>query len=263
MSNYGMKSIRLQIKLFFAALLLLTGCSVLQPVHEALPPETLGPWGFRIGILGGTAPTIATELGNHTETPSYGLAMEGFRFGIGLGRSLELDFDSFLGGTLAVGSSVALRWQIMGQPLFEAKGGDTALTLTVRNTTGAASNFTSTPITQGSYYSSDFDLKSNDLSLVLGHRFANSFGGYVGAKGISGNVNAKYRVVKDGPVTVTQSRDFNAYGGLMGLYLAASGTNLGVDLIFEGEYMNLPSTYTDSRVWASNYSVMLGFPFRF
>jgi hypothetical protein len=245
------------------ALILCTACSVLQPVHEALPPETLGPWGFRVGILAGESPTVATNLSGSTDMASYNMSMEGFRLGIGLGSSFELDDDLYLGGNASTGSSIALKWQILGHPLFETKGGDTALTFAIRNSTGSAPGLTSTDITQSSYYSSDLSLNSYDASLVLGQRFASFFGGYIGAKDISGTVTANFHAVQNGPVVATQSRNFSAYGGLAGLYLSALGNYAGFDLVFEYQYMNMPSTYSNNTIWATNYTVSMSIPFRF
>jgi hypothetical protein len=244
-------------------LIFLNACTVLQPVHEAQPPETLGPWGFRLAALVGNSPTIATDVSGNVDTNSYSMPLEGFRIGIGLGDNFEIDDDSFLGGSLSAGNSLALKWQILGKSLFESKAGDTALTLCLRNSTGGANGFTSTPISQSSHYSTDLNLNSYDASIVLGKRVTNIFGAYAGLKDISGSVSANYRDSQNGPIVLSQSKNFNAYGALAGIYISANGSNLGFDLTLEAEYMNLPSTYSNNTTWASNITTMLGFPFRF
>lgn len=244
-------------------LLLCSACSVMQPVHESLPPETLGPWGFRLGYIVGSSPTIATNLGTPQDNTSYNTPLEGIRLDAGLGENLELDYDAYAGGAAASGNSVALRWQILGKPLFEAKEGDNALTVGARYTSGSAPGLTSSTITQSTYYSSDLSLNSYDFSLVYGHRFTNAFGGYAGAKDITGNVTGNFHAVNNGPVVYTESKGFTSYGALAGLYLSILGKNGGVDLNFETEYMNLPSTYSANSNWVANYSFSIAVPFHF
>ena len=246
----------------YLVLLFLSACSVLQPVHESNAPETLGPWGFRIGAIAGSSPTVSSNL-NTTDNSSYSLPLEGFRVDIGLGRSFEFDYDAFVGGAVAAGSSYQLRWQIFGNPLFETKAGDSALTLGVRNSVGTAPGFTSSDITNASYYSADLSLNSYDVSLVYGHRMYEAFGAYIGAKNISGSVTASYHSVVNGPVVATTNKSFTAYGGVAGLYLSPHGKSAGVDLILELDYMNVPATYSTASNWVSDVNVSLGIPFHF
>lgn len=243
---------------------LLSGCTVAVPVHEAFSPETLGPWGFRIGQVAGSAPYFLTKQASSTVTNVAAPGpIAGWHFGVGLSDNLEVDLEA-VGGALSVGMSGALKYQMSGANYFAAKAGNFSSAVTLRAWNAKAPDYKiSDSTSSAAYYSGEISADGYDLGVSVGKRMNDWFGAYVGLKGLTGKVQAGYRSTANGPIVTTESRNISG-GGLFGaIYISPHGNNVGFDLTLQADLMYLPSLVSDEKTWYNTYLVGIAIPFRF
>lgn len=250
----------LRVLFWLLVLVSLAGCAIAVPVHEGEPPEVLGNWGFRVALLEGTAPMLATPPTNGTADGSIATPLVGFRFGVGFLDRFQLNVDSFA-GISSGGSAFSLKYQWKGDTYFKAEKGNTVQTSVVRIWNGAAANFSLDPTF--SYPYGDIEGSGEDIAHLFGFRPTSWFGLYGGPKITAGRVTANYKTTSGGAVVATNDRGFFGGGAVGGLFLSPHGRHIGFDLNLEGEIMNLPETYSNNRMWYSTIMVTLGLPFSF
>ncbi len=250
--------------LFISIFLSAAGCVVAVPMHELNTPETLGPWGFRLGIAAGSAPAFVTPQATTTQiSEAAKIGIGGYHIGIGLPSNLQLNLEAMNQGT-SVGMSASLKWQLGGANYFQAKAGNVASAVSLRYWSSVAPDFKLSDISStSSYYSGELTAKGFDVSYSLGKRFSDWFAGYLGPKIVSGNIEAGYRNTSGGPIVLTESRPLSGAGAFAGISLSPHGEKAGFDFNIEGEFMNLPSSFNDEKVWYTTFMMMVAVPFRF
>jgi hypothetical protein len=244
---------------------LFLGCAIVAPVHEAEPPETLGPWGFRINMVTATGPTLApTQALNSTESSSLKQGLGGARLGVGIGSNLQLNVEALLTTAVGGASSASLKYQWNGSNAFAAKAGNT-VTSTVLRAWSSSAIGAAAAVDPTNTVLEYVDLKGTgyDLTQLVGTRWTDSFGGYIGPKVMTAAVRGDYRSDKNGPILSSRSRSVSGGGAVLGLYWAPHSARAGFDLTLEGQAMNLPATFTNDRVWYTTWALMLGVPLSF
>ncbi|OQW50381.1 MAG: hypothetical protein A4S09_00890 [Proteobacteria bacterium SG_bin7] len=240
------------------------GCAVAVPMHELSTPETLGPWAFRLGVISGSAPAFVTPsaTSNSSQT-AYSVPIAGYHLGIGLPSNFQLNVEALGSGT-SVGTSVAVKYQFHGVNYFSSKPGNSSSAITLRYWSSLALDFKVTDVTSSASYSfGDLNANGYDITLSYGKRFWDFIAAYVGLKGASGNLEAKYKNTEAGTVVATDKRSISGGGAIVGLNLGSRSDHVGFDFNIEAELMNLPATLSNENVWYSSFMVMLGIPFRF
>lgn len=244
---------------------LFLGCAVVAPVHEAEPPETLGPWGFRMAMINATGPALApTQSLAAMEGSSSKQGLGGGRVGIGIGSKLQLNVEALLTTSVGGSSSASLKYQWTGANAFSAKSGNNVTSTVLRawNSSAIGAAAAVDPTNTVLEY---VDLKGvgYDLTQIFGTRWTDSFGGYIGPKVMTASVSGDYRSDKSGPILSSRSRSVSGGGAVAGLYWAPHSARAGFDATFEVQAINLPATYTNDRVWYATWALMLGVPFTF
>lgn len=240
------------------------GCAVAVPMHELSTPETLGPLGFRLALVTGSAPAFVTPSATtNLTTRGETVPLAGYHLDVGITQNLQANVE-VLGSGVNIGTAFALKYQFMGANYFAAKAGNIASALTLRAWNSASPSFKISDVaTTPTYSYGDLVAKGYDITFSYGKRFWDPFAAYIGIKAVSGDIEAKYKNAENGPIISTEARNISGAGIVAGLNLGAKSENIGFDLNLEGEAINLPSTFNNDKTWFTSFMLLLGVPFRF
>ncbi len=249
-------------------LFLLSGCVTALPVHHMESPETLGPWGFRVGFMTNTSPALATKDAlSVIDDKGHDMTYIGSKLGIGIMEKFQINFEAGVNG-MAGGTGIAsLKWQYKGKPYFETKKGDKTSTFVIRSFNSAAADFDVADLASSEgdviYRSADLNLTGVALTHLWGYRFTDMNGVYGGPQFIQGELKAEYRNTDDGPILEEKKRNINGYGIVAGYYFAGLGRNIGFDFVLEGQLTHLPATFASKYTSYANLGILIAIPFRF
>jgi hypothetical protein len=239
------------------------GCAVAIPVHEAETPETLGQWGFRIGLLVGSAPALGVPSsiigGGDPQTDES--ALEGLKLAVGILPNVDLGFEGYA-GAFTTADRFSLKYQFMGPDFFASDRARWSGSLAFRYGNAAGTDLT---FANGIYrvYAGTLAAKTYELSNIWGYRFAKIAGFYAAPKIIYSTIRADYTFSDGGPVVTSTSRSVTGAGTAIGLHLSPHSEHLGIEAIIEYQLMNFPATFSDDREWYSSFMLAFNIPFRF
>jgi len=247
--------------LFSGLFLIANGCAMTIPMSEFGTPETLGAGGVRVQPLGvGTAPLVRQEP---SETQSWfgarTQAVASAGLAVGVHDQVDLEFSLFAG--LGSAARFGLKWQLLGSDhYFDAHSGTWIASVAARYTI-AENGDPNDPYPDPS---ADFAAAAHylQLSFPVGYRLTPAASWYAAPKLITGDVNLATRNGDDNGWTRLRE-NYWGYGCSTGVGLHPHSRHLGIELLSEVSFMNLPAPDLTGRTTYICVNLSLALPFHF